>query len=217
MTANYSPAHNDNQIDRVLNALRDAVPPIGMDRRILNILEAQSSLKSVIPSEATKSRSRGTPAFSTSRTPTILRWTTGTALAAITVAALITLTTRRNTSPTTTVNAPKTIPTRAPHQPLASATVAHLAPTTQRIIAPAHPTPPQHVETAQLIEDAQISHPAPPIPLTDQERLLLRYARHGRTEDLAQISNDRKAAREQQDAADFQAFFEPPIKIGESE
>ena len=67
-------------------------------------------------------------------------------------------------------------------------------------------------------EDAQVSHPAPPIPLTEQERILLHYARNGNTGDLAQISNESKAAKEDQDKQEFQAFFEPPpIKIGESE
>jgi hypothetical protein len=217
MTPNHSPDRNDNQIDRVLNALRDATPPTGMDRRILNILEAQSSLKSVIPSEATKSRSRGTPAFHTACTATLLRWTVGTVLAALTIAALITFSTRRQTAPRLVTMPPP--PTLAPQTSIASATITQPVPTIHRTIAPAHPTPPQHVETAQLIEDAQLSHPAPPVPITDQERILLRYARRGRTEDLAQISNDRKAAKEQQDAAEFQAFFTPPpeIPIGESE
>jgi hypothetical protein len=72
-------------------------------------------------------------------------------------------------------------------------------------------------EVAQS-EETLISHPAPPIPLTEQEQILLRHGRSGNTSDLAQISNDRKAAKEEQDAAEFQAFFEPPpIKIGESE
>ncbi|QNI36888.1 hypothetical protein [Edaphobacter albus] len=73
-------------------------------------------------------------------------------------------------------------------------------------------------QEADANEAVPISTPAPPIPLTEQERFLLRMTRQGRTEDFAQISNDRKAAKEKQDAAEFQAFFEPPpIKIGESE
>lgn len=66
-------------------------------------------------------------------------------------------------------------------------------------------------------ENAQLSHPAPPIPPTRQERLLLEYARHGRTEDLAQVSNERRSAQEARDAAEFQEFFKPPVVIGESE
>ena len=214
MTPGHSLDHNENQIDRVLNALRDTAPPKGMDRRILNILEAHSSLTGVIPSGATKSRSRGIPAFSTARAATFLRWTAGTVLAALTVAALIMFNTRRQTSPTL-VTTPRT-PTLAPQTPSAAATTQPI-PTIHRAIAPANPLPPQHLETAELVEDGQVSHPAPPIPLTDQDRILLRYARRARTEDLAQISNDRKAAKDQQEAADFQAFFEPLTVPGESE
>jgi hypothetical protein len=206
--------HTNSQIDRVLNALRDATPPTGMDRRILNVLEAQSSRKGVIPSEA-KSRNRRTPVFQNARTATFLRWTPTAAIAALAVVALITLTTRRTPSPTTTGTHHIDVPTLT-----RQATIPQPIPPIHRTIAPAHPIPPQHVETAPLplIEDAQISHPAPPIPITDQERILLRYARRGRTEDLAQISNDSKTEKEQREAADFQAFFfEPPIKIGESE
>ena len=89
MTPTHTPDHS---IDRLLHALRDATPPTGMERRILNILEAEAQrttphssqtgllsplrnlfegvipnplrnlLESVIPSGATKSRSRETPA-----------------------------------------------------------------------------------------------------------------------------------------------------------
>jgi len=216
MTPDHSLDHNDNQIDRVLNALRDVTPPPCMDRRILNILEAQSSHRGVIPSEA--KRSRGIPAFPTARPATFLRWTAGTALVALTVAALITFNTRRQTTPAL-IAVPST-PTLAPQTPTATSTQP--APTIHRAIAPANPLPPQHAETAELIEDAQVSHPAPPIPLTDQDRILLRYARRARSEDLAQISNDRKAAKDQQEAADFQAFFQtvtidPITMLGESE
>jgi hypothetical protein len=76
---------------------------------------------------------------------------------------------------------------------------------------------PRRIEVAQS-KDTLLSHPAPPIPPTEQERILLRFARHGLTDNLAQISNESKAAREDQEKQEFQAFFEPPpIKIGESE
>jgi len=221
MTKTHTPDHNNNQLDRVLNAFRNATPPTGMDRRILNLLEAQSSLKGVIPSEAKRSRGTGSPAsllagvggtptFRNARTATLLRWTPTAAIAALTVAALITLTShRRTTQPTTATTHNTAIPAQRINT---TTTIAHTTP-------PIHvkPIQPQHTETTPLTEEAQLSHPAPPIPITDQEHILLRYARGGRTDDLAQISNDRKAAKEQQDAAEFQAFFKPPIKIGESE
>lgn len=77
---------------------------------------------------------------------------------------------------------------------------------------------PQIAEPAAAAEvSAVVSHPAPPIPPTRQERLLLEYARHGRAEDLAQVSNERRSAQEARDAEEFQEFFKPPVVIGESE
>jgi hypothetical protein len=215
MTPDHSPNQNDAQIDRVLNALRDAIPPTGMDRRILNVLEAEthrSNLSgSVIPSGA--KRSRGTPAFSDARTATLFRWTTTAVIAALIIAAAITLTSHRHITQPTTAIAP------TPSQPITTATTTTHN-TLQRTSTLAHrkPTQSQPTETPQPAEDAQLSHPAPPIPITDQERILLRYTSRGRTEDLAQISNTRTAAKDQQEAADFEAFFTPPeIPIGESE
>lgn len=215
--------HNsaNNSVDRILNALRDATPPPGIERRVLNILEAQSSLKSVITSEHRKHpgvsfgtrRSRAEESPHSARTATALRWTIGTVLAALTIAVLITFNTHRQTSPGLATITPPT-PTLAPQTPIA--TVSEPVPV-RHIKASTHSAKPRLLLDAPLTADnAQISHPAPPIPLTEQERLLLRYARRGRT-DLAQISNESKAAKEQQDAAEFQAFFKPPITIGESE
>jgi hypothetical protein len=210
MNPNHIPNNNDNQIDRVLNALRDTTPPTGMDRRILNILEAHSSqagviprLGSVIPSEP--KASRGTPA--------LIQWTAAT-VAVLVIAAIFTFTSHRHNNQPTTATITHT--TSVPAQPIT--TITHNAP--QRTTTPTHikPTQSQPVETTQPTEDAQLSHPAPPIPITNQERILLRYTRRGHTEDLAQISNEHNAVKEQKDAADFQAFFTPPeIPIGESE
>jgi hypothetical protein len=229
-----NPNHNpDHTIDRVLHALRDATPPSGMNRRILNILEAESDratqhasqtglltllykvLESVIPSEA--QRSRGTPAFRDAHTTRLPLWRPLTAALALIVAPTVILTARHHPAPAST--GPSTTATiestpAQPPDPIATT----LAKPIHRTLAPAHPSQPHRIETTQPEEGAQISHPAPPIPLTDQERILLRYAHRGRAEDLAQITNDRKAAKEEQEAAEFQAFFTPPeIPLGESE
>jgi hypothetical protein len=218
-----------------------------MERRILNILEAEANritprasvsplpkpirfvLESVIPSGAPKGRSRGTgspesslsgvggiPAFRDAHATRLLRWTPIAAFAALTVAALIPLTTRRHTPATTLTSTHQTTTqTPAPQPPITTTATAQAG---HHAIAPARPTQPRRIEISQPEEAAPLSHPAPPIPLTAQERLLLRYARRRRTDDLAQISNDRKAAKEEQEAAEFQAFFTPPeIPLGESE
>ena len=206
---------NEEAIDQVLAALRDTPTPYGMERRILNVLEAET-LKSAIPSGA--QRSRGISAFRDARAATISSLGRWTAIAGVTTLALVAIvvTLRRHTIPTTAAN-----PTPSPNHALVSApqptAMATTQPTpTHHIPAPTHPAKPHPIEVAQSEDNQQVSHPPPPLPLTDQERLLLRYARRGRPDDLAEISNDRKAAKEEQEAAEFQAFFEP-IRIGESE
>jgi hypothetical protein len=200
-----NPDHS--HIDRVLNALRDATPPANMERRILNLLEVEAHK----PPRPTRSRLQNA-------------WITATVCCAgLLVAALIgTFTMRHHDVPATSIT--QTPPAQAPDTPRSStATIANTtaaAPTQHSHSAtPPHSTAqPRLVQVARSEAVDQISHPASPIPLTEQERILLRFARHGRTDDLAQISNDRKAARENQEKQEFQAFFEPPpIKIGESE
>lgn len=197
MTPNHNPDHN---IDRVLHALREARPPAGMERRILNILEAESDRRTL-----------------PTRTRLHAAWATAAACCAtLTIAAIIaTFTMRHHDAPTASTTPTTTAQPRAVQSPIAATPTTFSKPT-HHALAPAHPSQPHRVETNNPEEDAQISHPAPPIPLTDQERILLRYARRGRTEDLAQISTERKAAKEEQEAAEFQAFFKP-IVIGESE
>jgi hypothetical protein len=218
-----------------------------MERRILNILEAEAQrttphssqagllsplrnlLESVIPSGATKSRSRGTgspesslsgvggiPVFRDARATKLLRWAPIAAFATLTVAALIVTPLMRHHDVVSTQTSPAPAPTLESPIPTVTNTTAVAAPTPPPHASAPHLTQPRRTDISLTEQTAPLSHPAPPIPLTAQERLLLRYARRGRTDDLAQISNDRKAAREEQEAAEFQAFF-APIKIGESE
>jgi hypothetical protein len=53
------------------------------------------------------------------------------------------------------------------------------------------------------------SHPAPPMPLTEQERLLLRIAHRGDPVELAMLDPMRRAARDVEEQTEFQRFFKP--------
>ncbi|MBS1820932.1 MAG: hypothetical protein JST61_02975 [Acidobacteria bacterium] len=214
MNPHHSPDQNDIQIDRVLSALRNTTPPIGMNRRILNILEARSSLKGVskniapvrgvIPSGA--KRSRGIPAFSNASTGKYLRWTTTAAVATLAAVALIPLTQRHTLSPTAgTQQITSQLP--APQTPTAITVTVQ---SSYKSFAPLRPSRPRRIETSLSEETTPISHPAPPLPLTEQEKLLLRFARQSHPNDLVQISGEVKAAKEAQEAAEFTAFFAPP-------
>jgi cytoskeletal protein RodZ len=207
---------HEEAIDKVLAALRDAPVPQHLDRRILNsIEEAHQSQRNtffgnIIPNEAPRGRSPGIPAFPATRT----------ALACCAVLALAALTLthfKRNTTPANTATSP--INANSP-APLASSTVSipPSAPRTpQSSSAKAHGLNTPHSANVTSHEDhAAISHPAPPLPLTEQERLLLRVAHRGHPNDLAQYTSERQAAQVEQEKAEYLAFFEPP-KTGESE
>lgn len=206
--------HHDHSIDRVLNALRDVTPPSGMGRRILNVLEGNSS------DHALSYRDRPS-ALQTIGRSLLLRWTTVATAAALFVAAVVVFAAKHHkqtdtvsiASPahqaTPSVSTPSAF-TVQPIQAHHTSIPAHAKQISTQIETPLQPV--------QEADDAQLSHPAPPIPPTEQERLLLRYARRGNTNDLAQITNEKRADRDQKDAADFQAFFTPPeIPLGESE
>ncbi len=69
--------------------------------------------------------------------------------------------------------------------------------------------------TAQANPDAQDpayapSMVAPPLPLTEQERLLIRATRREAPTELAMLNPDELAKREADDAAQFNQFFPPP-------
>jgi hypothetical protein len=55
-----------------------------------------------------------------------------------------------------------------------------------------------------------VSFPAPPLPLTEQERLLLRIAHRGDPVELAMLDPKMRAARDEEDKAEVQRFFVQP-------
>jgi hypothetical protein len=218
MNPNHNPDHN---IDRVLHALRDITPPSGIERRILNLLEAQANRVAprapvshlperlrylfgvVIPSEA--KRSRGIPVFCAARATRLLRWTP---LAALTVATLVTLATRRHT-PAAIVPTTHQLVTQAPTpQPIPITTIAQPG---HDPIAPARRSQPHRIQIAQHKDIASGSHPAAALPLTEQERLLLFIAHRQPPLQLAGLTAEQRAARSERERVDFENFFAPPV------
>jgi hypothetical protein len=68
-------------------------------------------------------------------------------------------------------------------------------------------------EAADLADLHAPSHPAPPLPLTPQEKALLRVLHRGNTTQLAELAvlnPEVSAARDAQEAAAFHAFFPDP-------
>lgn len=64
---------------------------------------------------------------------------------------------------------------------------------------------------AQLLADLHApSHPAPPLPLTPQEKLFLRMLHYGNATQLAELDPMVRAKQDAAEAADFKAFFPDP-------
>jgi hypothetical protein len=62
-------------------------------------------------------------------------------------------------------------------------------------------------DAVALSEMLAPSHPAPPLPLTEQERLLLRIAHKGDPVEMAMLDPLLRAARDEEEKTDFQRFF----------
>ena len=54
------------------------------------------------------------------------------------------------------------------------------------------------------------SYPAPPAPLTQEEKLLLRIAHKGDPQELALLNPVLRAARDAEEKAEVERFFTPP-------
>jgi len=65
------------------------------------------------------------------------------------------------------------------------------------------------MDALALEEMRAASQPAPPLPLTKQERLLLHVAREGAAEELAVLDPAKRAAQDKEERAAVERFFEP--------
>jgi hypothetical protein len=60
--------------------------------------------------------------------------------------------------------------------------------------------------------EMEMSHPAPAMGLTAQERELVQLARNGDAKDLTALDPEMRARAEAKDAAEFQRFFAEPAR-----
>ncbi len=169
----------DETIDRVMAGLRDVEPSPGMERRILEAVEAQHAMPS----------------------PWFLRPSVAASLVCgAALAASLIVVTRVNQPSRTPANAVDVQQT----QPVA---VAHEAPieprrTAARVAA-------RRPRDLPGVRDARTGgFPAPPLPLTEQERMLLRVAHRNDAQNKALLNPDLQAAQSAKNTAQFQHFFE---------
>jgi hypothetical protein len=190
----------EGTIERLLAGLRDAEPPGGMKRRILEALD-------------------GTGAREVAAAASLRRRPLRPALAMLLACAVILMV-------AFTVQQRKQVPGQSliPLKPTEGLNGApnifsslrvgqkpqHAA-ADQRVRSPRQTTsriPGKHPRDAPALGEMQTaSFPAPPLPLTEQERLLLRFAHRGHSDTTAILNPDVRAAQTAKATEQFQQFF----------
>jgi hypothetical protein len=203
---NTDPSH-DEAIDKVLAALRNASPPEGMEDRI-----AARIAREVASPQPVRSRFLALA-------PSSAWWRgaiTGAAAAMLIVFAI--LLAQRESRSTTWHSKGSTAESGAAQivapgsKPPSIVAVSE----SRSRNCPNPAVQPVQVEAttshARLLRYATLapSHPAPAEPLTPQERALLQLARTGDPNQLTTVNPDTLAKTQDQEAADFNKFFNPP-------
>jgi hypothetical protein len=201
----------EEAIEKVLEGLRSTSAPVGMDRRIMDALEARTSarsrwgwhgwtLASVHP---------GATGF--------MKWSVGLA---VVCAVVLTVTADRwlkhvDSSSKRIASSVATLPVVTSGAATNSSQVTLLRPGVRRMKA-SNREREVRVGEAGVADDSDslaleemraASHPPPPMPLTDQEKLLLRIARKGDPVEVAELNPIVRAARYEEEKAEVQRFF----------
>lgn len=204
---------SEDAIEKVMAGLRDADAPAGMERRILDAMEKHESAR--YGGAWRRLRAVWPP-----RSPSALAISAmcGCALTVVFALALaIPIMHRRGDSPMQVKRASVPVETQPSAPSVATAETTEpsvLAPharskrkvNTRRVgLAPDH-------DSVALREMRAASRPAPPLPLTEQERLLVSYVQTHSREELAAINPRKWAARDAEERAQFDIFFGPSTK-----
>lgn len=209
---------SEEAIDKVMAGLRDAKALPGLERRILEAVDGRVSVRSQSGWHRWRPGSPGRLAGASAGRS--FAW--GVAAAGVlTVAVVIPSTYRIRHAP-----APSGVrPAGAVSQPPVDA--SGLIATSPQLLLPASNARRMrrsgakktrlvdNKDSAAVHDTFAISHPAPPMPLTEQERLLLRIAHAGDPVELAMLNPEVRARREAQSEAEFKEFFPPPPPIKE--
>ncbi|MDW5265055.1 MULTISPECIES: hypothetical protein [Acidobacteriaceae] len=192
---------SDQAIEKVLAGLRDAEASAGMERRILDAVQNQG---------AARSRRDWLAAIRHGITAKPMAYAAVLAGVVALVLAVPAIHQRRYAP----MQSAKAIPS-TPLPPSPSATVAESVETQRPAIVTRSPrTPkPRRLEVIDPEEALAVremnapSRPAPPLPLTEQEKLLVRFVRTRTPEELAAIDPAKWAAQDEQKRAEFDRFF----------
>lgn len=177
-------------IERLLAGLRGAEPEPGMERRILEAIEARETVASF--SLRNKLRPQTLPAFALQLASAL----------AVTAALVVIAFHERSRGHEVSIH-PPTLAVRLKSP--AEAITPPVASSTRR---PTSRVSPKHRRAAAVVPDLRAaSMPAPPLPLTAQERLLLRLAHRRDPEDMAMLNSAAQSAQLARANEEFQQFF----------
>jgi hypothetical protein len=205
---------SEDAIERVLAGLRDVEAPAGMERRILEGLEG-----GVLPVEARSDWRRFVPVWVTMPVGSRARKTLvcGVALAGVVVVAFgisaiwrIGRVRVQSKIGVVSVEPVSRTPAVATTSDSASSSVR----SSRRFEMPANVPGAEAVRADDSDKDAvavsemqAASFPAPPMPLTEQERLLLRLVHKVDPVEMAMLDPKFRAMQEAEEKAEFQRFF----------
>lgn len=194
----------EEAIDALLNGLRNADTPTGMERRLFEALAAHASSPS-----GSASRRRRLPRLSTIINPALhLPLACSAALALVAISFFVT---PRPRSRDSRIPAAETHATPAQASPSpSSALLPGTTPVPPRKIKLHRDQPVRDVDLVALSEMHAVSKPAPPLPLTKQEKLLLRIAHSGDPEELTTLNPELRAQQLAESKAAVYQFFNPP-------
>ena len=203
--------NSDEAIERVLGGLRDVEAPVGMERRVLAAMEERAAARSGFAW-------RG--------------WAAGLAAAVVVVGAVVVSMGPRRVEPQSI--AVVKVPAVAPVVP-SVATVAGVQKRNTGVLtvtaAGAGTHPGANVAVLHYVQNdvhfyqgrkevlkadepvASGGIPAPPMPLTEQERLLLHLATHADPQALTPLIAEVRARKDAEFDAEFQEFFAPPEAV----
>jgi hypothetical protein len=210
----------DDAIERVLMGLRDAEAPAGMERRILAAIEDRA----LDTARAGARAGWHLPLWLVGvARPSALRYAVMGCAAAGVIALVLTIPgrSRREQAPLKAKMGSVANGQSGPvveesvigsQQP---ASTARLARTARVANAPEGPVAggneADDLDAVAMSETRAASFPAPPMPLTEQERLLVRMLHRGDGVELAMLDSKMEALRDAEEKAEFQRFFARPV------
>jgi len=218
-TRNAGMNNSGEAMEKVLAGLRDAAAPDGMERRILAGLEERA---------AARSRSvwrQWLPVWAPARPVAVGSLVCGVALAGVFVALAIPAIRRLgHTAMQTPQQAGRnSVPAGAAALTASEAAAGRARPAMSRAdvrsigkrkaeMSAAGADVVLDSDSAALEEMHAASYPAPPMPLTEQERLLLRLVHKDDPVELAMLDPKLRDLQDSEDKAEFQRFFGQSMK-----